>query len=48
MGRLQSTVSPKGNVSGGNPSIYTTSLTFNAYGDRLSVVDPLGHTTTYQ
>jgi RHS repeat-associated protein len=48
VGRLQSTVSPKGNVLGGNPSAYTTTFTSNAYGDRLSTLDPLGHLTTYK
>ncbi len=48
VGRLQSTVSPKGNVQGGNPSAYTTIFTFDGYGGRLSATDPLGHLTTYK
>jgi RHS repeat-associated protein len=48
VGRLQSMVSPKGNVPGGNPTAYTTTDTFNAYGDRLSETDPLGHVTSFK
>ena len=48
VGRLQSIVSPKGNVQGGNPSAYTTTFTFNAYGDRLSALDQLSHLTSYK
>jgi RHS repeat-associated protein len=48
VGRLQSVVSPRGNVVGGNPSAYTTTFTFNAYGDRLSALDPVSHLTTYK
>jgi RHS repeat-associated protein len=48
VGRLQSMVSAKGNVQGGNPSAYTTSYTTNAYGDRLSAIDPQGEMMTYK
>lgn len=47
IGRLTSTVSPKGNVTGGTPSQYTTTIVPNAYGDPTTVTDPLGHQTIY-
>lgn len=47
IGRLTSQVSPKGNVSGGNPSASTTTYALDAYGDVTSVTDPLGHQTSY-
>lgn len=46
VGRLTSEVAPKGNVSGGNPSAYTTSYVTDAYGDVTKVTDPLGHFTS--
>lgn len=47
VGRVTSVISPNGNVSGGNPSAYTSTMTYNAYGEPLTITDPLGHTTTY-
>ncbi|HVD02208.1 MAG TPA: LamG-like jellyroll fold domain-containing protein [Candidatus Dormibacteraeota bacterium] len=47
VGRMTSSVSPLGNVTGGNPSQYTTGYTANAFGDVLTVTDPLSHVTTY-
>jgi RHS repeat-associated protein len=46
LGRKSSEVSPKGNVAGGNPLAYTTSYTYNAFGDPTSASDPLGHQTS--
>ena len=48
VGRMPSRVSPKGNVSGGKPATYTTSYTYDAFGDVLTVTDPLAHVTTNQ
>jgi len=47
VGRPLTEVSPKGNVTGGNPSQYTTTLATNAFGDVTSVTDPLQHQTVY-
>jgi len=47
LGRVTSTVSPNGNVTGGNPSAYTTSIGYNPFGDITSVTDPLQHQTLY-
>lgn len=47
IGWIYTTVSPRGNVSGGTPANYTTSYTYNADGDQLSVTDPSGNTTSY-
>ncbi len=52
LGRRLTMVSPKGNASGGTPSNFTTKFTVNAFGDVLTVKDPLdasdpnNHTTT--
>ena len=48
VGRMTSRVSPKGNVKGGKPATYTTTYTYNAFGDVLTVTDPLAHVTTNQ
>lgn len=48
VGRATSQVSPNGNVSGGNPTAYTTSYSYDAFGDLMQVTDPLGHQTFYQ
>jgi RHS repeat-associated protein len=45
--RLTSTVSPLGNLQGGNPSQYTTTYGRDPDGNLTSVTDPLGHATTY-
>lgn len=47
VGRESSAVSPNGNVTGGNPSRYTTTYTVNGFGDILTVTDPLGQVTTH-
>lgn len=41
IGLLYTRVSPRGNVAGANPAQYTTSYTYNAFGEPLSVTDPL-------
>jgi RHS repeat-associated protein len=46
VGWVTATVSPRGNTTGANPADYTTSVTYNPYGDPLSTTDPLGHTTS--
>lgn len=47
IGWLYSTVSPRGNASGANPSQYTTSFTRDLDGRVTGVRDPLGQTTSY-
>ena len=47
IGLLYSVVSPRGNVSGGNPSQFTTSDAYNAFGEPTSVTDQLAHVTKY-
>jgi len=46
IGRLTSVVNPRGNVAGGNPSAFTTSYTYDAFGDTTRITDPLGHSAT--
>jgi RHS repeat-associated protein len=48
IGRATSQISPNGNVSGGNPAAYTTSYSYDAFGDVVQVTDPLGHQTSYK
>ncbi|MDQ2829081.1 MAG: type IV secretion protein Rhs, partial [Chloroflexota bacterium] len=48
IGRKIVEVSPKGNVVGANPINYTTTITYNAFGEATASTDPLGHQTTYQ
>lgn len=43
IGRLTSTVSPKGNVPGANASAFTTSYSYDAISNLLVATDPLGH-----
>lgn len=45
VGEKTSEVSPRGNVSGANPANFTTTYTYDAYGDLIQTVDPLGDTT---
>ena len=40
-------VSPLGNVSGGSPSLYTTSTAYDLGGNVTSITDQLGHMTGY-
>jgi RHS repeat-associated protein len=47
LGRRTSMVSPRGNVTGGNPSAYTTIYAYDALGDLTKITDPLGHATGY-
>jgi RHS repeat-associated protein len=42
-----STVSPRGNVAGGEPAKFTTKIERDAQGRALTVTDPLAHTTKY-
>ena len=46
LSRLTSMVTPKGNVSGGTPSVYTTTYSPNPWGQPLTVTDPLLHQTS--
>jgi RHS repeat-associated protein len=46
LGRQMSNVTPKGNVTGGNPAAYTTNSLYNAFGDVTQVTDPLNRKTT--
>src|SRR5258708_2860116 len=48
VGRRQSKIAPQGNVTGGNPSTFTTSYLTNAFGDVTQVTDPLQHRTKNQ
>ncbi len=45
--RETSMVSPRGNVTGGKPSEYTTKIERDAQGRASQVVDPLAHKTVY-
>jgi len=47
LSRLLSFVSPRGNVSGANPAAYTTTYTYNSFGDLNTVTDPLNHQIQY-
>ena len=42
-----STVSPRGNVTGGEPAKYTTAIERDPQGRPLKITDPLGHATKY-
>jgi len=42
---LLTTVSPNGNVSGGNPGAFTTKYSHDNFGDVMRKTDPLGHIT---
>lgn len=44
-GWVHTEVSPRGNATGANPAEYTTTYTYNAYGEPSQVADPLNHTT---
>lgn len=46
-GRVVSEVAPEGNVSGADPLQYTTSYTYNQFGELTSETDPLGNQTSY-
>ena len=43
LGELTSKISARGNVSGGNPSQFTTSYTYDALDRLIQTTDPLGH-----
>lgn len=42
-GQRTSMTSPRGNVAGATPAQFTTSYTYNGYGQMLTSTDPLGH-----
>ena len=44
--RRTSTISARGNASGANPADFTTTYTYDAFGDLAKTTDPLGHVTT--
>jgi RHS repeat-associated protein len=46
-GNLATAVDPRGNVTGANPSDYTTSYSYDAAGRLVSKTDPLEHQTSY-
>jgi RHS repeat-associated protein len=46
LGELTSSVSPRGNVSGANPSQYTTTFSYDLLGRVTQTVNPLGHSTS--
>ena len=46
VGWVYSSVSPRGNVSGGTPSSFTTSYTYDDDGDQLTSIDPHGYVVT--
>ncbi|MEU6176090.1 DUF6531 domain-containing protein [Streptantibioticus parmotrematis] len=45
-GREASATDPRGNASGATPAAYTTAFGYDAAGNRTTLTDPLGHTTT--
>jgi len=47
IGRQTSRVTPNGNVVGANPISYTTTMTYNAYGDPTVITNTQGYTTSY-
>ena len=47
IGEMTSSVSAQGTVSGGSPSSYTTTYSYNALGETTGVTNPLGATTSY-
>jgi RHS repeat-associated protein len=47
VGRMLSSVSPRGNVTGADPNQFTTTYQVNAYGQPTLVTDPLQHTIQY-
>ncbi len=48
IGRKISMVDPRGNAPGANPISYTTTMTYNAFGQTTAITDPLGRVTTDQ
>ncbi len=46
-GRLTSTVSPRGNIAGANPALYTTSFEYSTLDEVVAVVAPDTGRTTY-
>jgi RHS repeat-associated protein len=48
IGRMTSLVTPKGNVAGGVPTDYTWTYGYDAFGNRISITDPLNHQTVYR
>jgi RHS repeat-associated protein len=48
LGRMTSAVSPRGNAIGGDPTAFTTTVTYNAARQPLTITDPLGHQVVNQ
>ncbi len=46
IGRISTTVAPNGNVSGGNPSLHTSAVGYDAAGNTLATSDALGQSIT--
>jgi RHS repeat-associated protein len=46
IGERLTMVSPKGNIPGANPTEFTTTYTYDPFGDVLTVTDPVGNKTT--
>jgi RHS repeat-associated protein len=44
-GRLESTVSPRGNVTGAQPEDFRTTFDYDEFDNPVAVTNPLGHTT---
>jgi RHS repeat-associated protein len=47
IGLLYSQVSPRGNAASASPALFTTSYTYNTFGEPMKVTDALGHSTLY-
>lgn len=48
IGRKTSRVDPRGAAPGANPISYTTTMTYNAFGQTTAITDPLGRVTADQ
>jgi RHS repeat-associated protein len=48
LGQITDEVDARGNAPGATPADHTTRYTRNAYGDPLTIVDPLGRRTVYE
>jgi RHS repeat-associated protein len=47
LARMLTKVSPNGNVTGSNPAAYTTTNTYDVFGDLKTTTDPLSHQAVY-
>jgi RHS repeat-associated protein len=45
VGEKATMVSPRGNVTGGNPAAFTTTYAYDPYGNLVTTIDPLGDAT---